>query len=138
MELKEVVSKQMIASRFTRHPHPSKSRNWRGSNALGVRSRLSRLNYHDDSNVSNRVIRCRFGRDRLSTTVRFASIPTVNSGLWDFVAMCHLRTFASLTKSLLFPKVPSATKVKGRIGSSDRFFFGDVVDRAADADSNCL
>jgi hypothetical protein len=29
------------------------------------------------------VIRCRFGRDRLSTNVRSASIPTVNSGLWD-------------------------------------------------------
>jgi hypothetical protein len=29
------------------------------------------------------VICCRFGRDRLSTNVRFASIPTVNSGLWD-------------------------------------------------------
>ena len=55
-----------------------------------------------------------------------------------FVAMCHLRTFASLTKSLLFPKIPSASKVKGRISSSGRFFFGDIVDRAADADSNCL
>ena len=29
------------------------------------------------------LIRYRFGRDRLSTNVRFASIPTVNSGLWD-------------------------------------------------------
>jgi hypothetical protein len=29
------------------------------------------------------VIRYRFGRDRLSSNVRFASIPTVNSGLWD-------------------------------------------------------
>ena len=28
-------------------------------------------------------LRCRFGRDRSSTNVRFASIPTVNSGLWD-------------------------------------------------------
>src|SRR6476620_3259383 len=36
------------------------------------------------------VIRCTFGRDRLSTNVRFASIPTVNSGLWDLSrsAMC--------------------------------------------------
>src|SRR6478609_4071715 len=36
------------------------------------------------------VICCRFGRDRLSTNVRFASIPTVNSGLWDLsrCAMC--------------------------------------------------
>ena len=40
------------------------------------------------------VIRYRFGRDRLSTNVRFASIPTVNSGLWD-LSRCaksrHLR-----------------------------------------------
>ena len=36
------------------------------------------------------VIRCRFGRDRLSTNVRFASIPTVNSGLWDLSRWCPL------------------------------------------------
>ena len=34
-------------------------------------------------NVRFGVNRYRFGRDRLSTNVRFASIPTVNSGLWD-------------------------------------------------------
>ena len=33
--------------------------------------------------MSSWVIRYRFGRDRLSSNVRFASIPTVNSGLWD-------------------------------------------------------
>jgi hypothetical protein len=33
------------------------------------------------------VIRYRFGRDPLSTNVRFVSIPTVNSGLWDLSRM---------------------------------------------------
>ena len=38
----------------------------------------------------SRVIRYRFGRDRLSTNVRSASIPTVNSGLWD-LSRCAMK-----------------------------------------------
>ena len=41
------------------------------------------------------VIHYKFGRDRLSTNVRFASIPTVNSGALGFVAMCQYPTFHS-------------------------------------------
>jgi hypothetical protein len=45
-------------------------------------------------NVRIGTIRCRFGRDRLCTNVRFASIPTVNSGLWD-LSRCAMNGHAA-------------------------------------------
>ena len=42
------------------------------------------------------VIRCKFGADRLSTNlVRFASTPTVNSGLWDLSPCANSKTLCS-------------------------------------------
>ena len=67
--------------------------------------RLSCLlkNWHE-LNVCSGSIRCRFGRDRLSTNVRFASIPTVNSGLWDLsrcANSCHHDSYHSMISSAM-------------------------------------
>ena len=45
-----------------------------------------------------------FGRDRLSTNVRFASIPTVNSGLWDLSRCANNR---HLIRGVALPLPPS-------------------------------
>ena len=58
------------------------------------------------------LIRYRFGRDRLSTNVRFASIPTVNSGLWD-LSRCARSCICSAAQPYSITSSARASSVGG-------------------------
>ena len=84
------------------------------------------------------VIRNRFGRDRLSTNVRFASIPTVNSGLWDLSRCARSRHNAAQQPTNLLDHLVGGYEQAGwhceakRLGGLEidhEFKLGGLLDR---------
>ena len=65
-------------------------------------------------------IHYRFGRDRLSTNVRFASIPTINSGLWDLSRLAEKPTYAVQQATSLFDHLVGAGAERGREFEAER------------------
>ena len=66
------------------------------------------------------LIRCRFGRDRLSTNVRFASIPTVNSGLWDLSRCANADICTAANRPTLLDHLVGAGAERGREFEAER------------------
>ena len=94
------VNVGIAGQRDARHAGPLLSSEFRGRARIERRPRRTRAvspgyrgisSKDKDGGCPNRVIRYSFGRDRLSTNVRFASIPTVNSGLWDLSRCANQR-----------------------------------------------